>query len=74
MLTQGTAVTPAVDVYAFGVLMWEVFSRRRAWAGEQRFARGAHSRCTALCGAARRARAECAQNTATTAAIVHTIH
>ena len=36
MLRAGTRVTTAVDVFAFGVLMWEVYTARRPHAGLSR--------------------------------------
>ncbi|KAI8469487.1 MAG: hypothetical protein J3K34DRAFT_459366 [Monoraphidium minutum] len=33
MFTAGTRVTTAVDVFAFGTLMWEVYTCRRPWQG-----------------------------------------
>ncbi|GAB4819657.1 hypothetical protein N2152v2_006703 [Parachlorella kessleri] len=32
---EGGAFTKAMDVYSFGVLLWEMHSHRRAWAGRQ---------------------------------------
>jgi hypothetical protein len=36
MFRAGTKITKAVDAYAFGVLMWETYTSRRAYAGMQR--------------------------------------
>ncbi|KAI8475115.1 MAG: kinase-like domain-containing protein [Monoraphidium minutum] len=33
MFVAGSRVTPAVDAYAFGMLIWEVYTRRRAFKG-----------------------------------------
>jgi hypothetical protein len=32
----GSKVTTAVDAYAFGIMAWEIFTSKRAYAGERR--------------------------------------
>jgi hypothetical protein len=34
MFVRGSAITPAVDAYAFGVLMWELVTSYQAFGGE----------------------------------------
>lgn len=33
LLARGGRVTPAADAYAFGILLWECYTQRRAFAG-----------------------------------------